>query len=73
MAVPDFVSVIGFDNTLNSLQMVPALTTIAAPVFSLGVAAINQILVHREGKRQASVVLPTRLVVRESTGPARRP
>lgn len=71
--VPGFVSVIGFDNTLNSLQMVPALTTIAAPVFSLGVAAINQLLVHREGKRQATVVLPTRLIIRESTGPARRP
>jgi DNA-binding LacI/PurR family transcriptional regulator len=74
--VPGDVSVIGFDNIVDAALVTPRLTTIAAPLVSLGSAAVNQ-LVH--GSRHAAtsgptdpVLVPARLVVRHSTGPLRR-
>ena len=72
--VPEDVCVIGFDNVLDSALVEPRLTTIAAPLVSLGSAAVNRLLKRSEdSEREASepVLLPTRLVVRDSTGPAR--
>ena len=70
-SVPRDVSVVGFDNIVDATLVEPHLTTIAAPLVSLGAAAVAQ-LVHRAKERSASttepVLLPARLVVRESTG-----
>ena len=70
--VPDDVSVIGFDNIRDSELIVPGLTTLASPLASLGSAAVQ----HLQRPKQATVepaplLLPSRLVVRGSTGPAR--
>jgi DNA-binding LacI/PurR family transcriptional regulator len=46
-------------------------TTIAAPLVSLGSAAVNRLLKrswHEEDELAEPVLLPTRLVVRDSTG-----
>lgn len=69
--VPDDVKVIGFDNILDSALVEPRLTTIAAPLVSLGSTAVNHLLASRRRKPSDAaepVVLPARLVVRESTG-----
>ncbi len=42
--VPEDVCVIGFDNILDSSLVEPRLTTIAAPLVSLGSAAVNRLL-----------------------------
>jgi LacI family transcriptional regulator len=69
--VPEDVCVIGFDNILDSSLVEPRLTTIAAPLVSLGSAAVNRLLKrswHQEAGTAEPVLLPTRLVVRDSTG-----
>ena len=69
--VPEDVCVIGFDNILSSSLVEPRLTTIAAPLVSLGSAAVNRLLKrswHQEAELAEPVLLPTRLVVRDSTG-----
>lgn len=70
--VPDDVSVVGFDNIIECTLIEPRLTTVAAPLVSLGSMGVNH-LVRRSlrpaGGNDELVVLPPRLVVRESTGP----
>ena len=71
-AVPRDVSVVGFDNIREGELVSPQLTTIAAPMVSLGSAAVNHLLktaMAPRGRGQ-TVILPARLVVRGSTGPA---
>lgn len=70
--VPQDVCVVGFDNILDSSLVEPRLTTIAAPLVSLGSAAVNRLLKRSSHPEpEAPVLLPTRLVVRDSTGPQR--
>jgi LacI family transcriptional regulator len=70
--VPADVSVIGFDNIVDGTLVEPHLTTIAAPLVSLGSAAVARLVKSRSRDRADSeepVLLPARLVVRGSTGP----
>lgn len=72
-SVPRDVSVIGFDNIVDGTLVEPHLTTIAAPLVSLGSAAVAALMRSRRGGHRMppeAVVLPSRLVVRASTGPA---
>ena len=71
-AVPRDVSVVGFDNIREGELLSPQLTTIAAPMVSLGSAAVNHLLktARAPGRSAQTVILPARLVVRGSTGPA---
>lgn len=75
-AVPGQVSVVGYDDMFGADLCVPALTTLAGPGDSAGRAAV-ELLLHR-GSRLAThpdqhrVVLPSHLVIRDSTGPAPR-
>lgn len=71
-AVPDDVSVIGFDNIRDGELVVPGLTTLASPLASLGSAAVQHLQRPRHANGEpAPLLLPSRLVVRGSTGPAR--
>jgi DNA-binding LacI/PurR family transcriptional regulator len=73
--IPDGVSVVGFDNIVDSTLVQPPLTTIAAPQVSIGSAAINHLVGRRrpaDADQRESLRIPARLVVRESTGPPRR-
>ncbi|MBO1337222.1 LacI family DNA-binding transcriptional regulator [Streptomyces sp. VRA16 Mangrove soil] len=70
--VPDEVSVIGFDDIPDSGSFLPPLTTVHqdfAEVGRLCVASALRQVRQGEAERGTSLV-PTRLVVRESTGPA---
>lgn len=69
--VPGDVSVVGFDNSAVAELAYPGLTSVAAPLHALGAAAVRNLLVLAQGGVQVParpVVLPTRLVVRASTG-----
>jgi DNA-binding LacI/PurR family transcriptional regulator len=74
LRVPDDVSVIGFDNIVDANLVEPGLTTIAAPLVSLGSTAVAHLVTRRPRPSEAlePVLLPTRLVVRGSTGPRPR-
>lgn len=68
--VPGDVSVVGFDNILAGDIVTPGLTTVAAPLFAEGSAATRHLLTMIEGAPGHTgrpMVLPVRLVVREST------
>ena len=74
--VPEDVQVIGFDNILDATLLEPRLTTIASPVVSLGSAAVNHLLRNAHGHLPwpaEPVLLPARLIIRDTTGSRRRP
>lgn len=70
--VPDDVAVVGFDDIRFAAFQRPALTTVAQPTYDIGVQAAQLLLeqINRRGKPDAArnIVLPHRLVVRESCG-----
>ena len=70
--VPGDLSVTGYDDTEISAHLQPSLTTISTDVTEWGRAAANGLLEVIAGRPLPDVGLePPRLVVRDSTGPAR--
>ncbi len=71
--VPEQVSVVGFDNIFASALVTPGLTTVAAPLTMLGDSAVRYITATLTGHKTPEtgpVLVPVRLIVRQSTGPA---
>jgi LacI family transcriptional regulator len=73
LRVPNDVSVVGFDDLPVSSWVVPRLTTVRQPLAEMAAMAARMVLRMSGGERIDSprVELATRLVVRESTAPAR--
>lgn len=75
LSVPGDVSVVGFDDIASAEFNVPSLTTIRQPLPAMGKQAA-QILLERisrpDAKFPPTVFVPPKLVVRESTGRARK-
>jgi DNA-binding LacI/PurR family transcriptional regulator len=72
LRVPEDLSVVGYDDADFAETFRPALTTVRQEVGAKGqaaVAALTALIDGREPERMRTE-LPTRLVVRESTGPA---
>ena len=71
--VPRDLSVMGFDDILLASHVIPRLTTIAQPVEGIAEAVVDLILrqIEEPDAPAETVVLPTRLIVRESTAPRR--
>ncbi|KRD47074.1 LacI family transcriptional regulator [Oerskovia sp. Root918] len=71
--VPDDVSVVGFDDTDDAAAYWPALTTVHQNFDAVGRQATELLLSIIDGDPNGTqkVLVPTRLVVRASTGPAR--
>lgn len=69
LRVPDDVSVIGFDDIPLARQSVPALTTVRQPTDEMAQVAVDILLAQMNDRDRApqTRVLPTQLVVREST------
>lgn len=69
--VPGEVSVVGYDNIFPAALVSPGLTTIASPGRSMGATAVANVLAMTRGALPRSdqpFVMPTRLIVRGSTG-----
>jgi LacI family transcriptional regulator len=66
------ISVVGFDNVAEASFVRPPLTTIDSNARELGAQAARLVLaaVDKRSEPAAGSVMPTRLVVRRSTGPA---
>lgn len=73
LRVPQDVSVVGFDNIPESALVEPPLTTVSQPLQRMGAEAITLLLDLMRGAtdRETHMRLPTRLLVRGSTGPPR--
>ena len=69
-SIPQDFSLIGFDDILLSSIVSPALTTIAQPVDEMSKLAIELLVKRIQNKKVGSseerIILPTRLVIRES-------
>jgi DNA-binding LacI/PurR family transcriptional regulator len=73
-AVPDDVSIVGWDDSLISQVVHPPLTAITRDIVAYGVTAIRHLLEVIEGRTTADVeTLRGELTPRGSTGPARSP
>ena len=70
IAIPDEVSVVGFDDLEIAQVVSPELTTLNVPVKSMGEAAADATLALFRGGKDIVTHVPLRLVVRQSTGPA---
>ncbi|GFN21903.1 LacI family DNA-binding transcriptional regulator [Thermanaeromonas sp. C210] len=67
LSVPRDVAVVGFDDIPLASYVLPRLTTVAVPVYDLGVTAMRLLRDLLQGREVAPVTtLPTELVVRES-------
>ncbi|WP_306204673.1 LacI family DNA-binding transcriptional regulator [Actinoplanes sp. RD1] len=75
VTVPAEVSVVGFDNILLDELVEPALTTVAAPLYRMGLTGVQNCIALAQGAHlsAAPLVLPVRLVVRQSTTHRRQP
>jgi LacI family transcriptional regulator len=75
LVVPDDLSIAGFDDIDVSRATTPRLTTVRQPLQEMGRMAVSLLirLLNRHEVEALHVELATELVVRDSTGPARRP
>ncbi|HWB35445.1 MAG TPA: LacI family DNA-binding transcriptional regulator [Rugosimonospora sp.] len=75
VAVPGDLSVVGCDDIFGADFCHPPLTTLTAPIERAGRVAVSMLLSRLRSGAQApvrqSVLLPTHLTIRESTGPHR--
>ncbi len=70
--VPEDVSVMGFDDIQHTAFVSPSLTTVHLPLYEVGVRSCERMIERiRRKVDRANDVLPTHLVVRESTAMAR--
>ncbi|HEY6185660.1 MAG TPA: LacI family DNA-binding transcriptional regulator [Terriglobales bacterium] len=73
LRVPEDVSVVGFDDINSAAFQIPSLTTVRQPLDKMGAIAGEVLLERiRGGKDPVEIIIDPELVVRESTGPARR-
>lgn len=71
-AVPQQVSVVGFDDVEHAAFVRPGLTTVHLPLYELGVLACDELVGRIQGREgPVKTVLPTHLVVRNSSGMVR--
>jgi LacI family transcriptional regulator len=73
IACPDDISVVGFNEMPFLDKMRPPLTTISLPHYEIGTEAARMLLeaIDDPERGARSVLLPTSLVVRQSTAPAK--
>lgn len=66
VAVPEDLSIVGFDDIPLASQIQPALTTIGQLLIEKDMLAVE--LLFNDTKSEVSRILPTKLIVRESSG-----
>jgi LacI family transcriptional regulator len=69
LALPDDLSIIGFDDIPAARYIVPSLTTVAQPIYRMGEAAALTLIRHIQDDSLPleTIQLETRLIVRDST------
>lgn len=66
IAVPQQVSVIGYDDSYESEFFIPSLTTVRLDLDAQGKEAVARVLVATQGKTPKSRILPAEFVLRDS-------
>lgn len=74
LSVPEDISVVGFDDSAIAEAVEPSLTTVSVPIFEMGQLAAEKLFLEvneAQSVRDERVVLPCKIVVRDSTAPPR--
>ena len=67
--VPYSLAVVGYDDTLTAQYVRPSLTTVSLPYYDIGATAARLLLKVLSGETaEAATWLPTKLVIRQSSG-----
>lgn len=71
VAIPEEMSIIGFDDSPGAAVSSPPLTTICQPIQAIGECAAQLLLARIEGTVEAGrkELLPAEIIIRSSTGP----
>jgi DNA-binding LacI/PurR family transcriptional regulator len=75
LRVPQDVSVVGFDDIKEAAFQTPSLTTIRQPLHQMGALAVQALLEQlrpSNNREHPQIAVAPELIVRESSGPARR-
>jgi DNA-binding LacI/PurR family transcriptional regulator len=75
-SVPGDVSVVGFDDIQSAAYSTPSLTTVRQPLMEMGRRGAEVLLdriANRDKQYPGEIVMAPELIVRESTGPAKKP
>ena len=74
LRVPEDISVVGFDDIREAAYHLPSLTTVRQPLRKIGAIAAEALIDRIEGRdgHEAGILVDPELVIRESTGPARK-
>ncbi len=68
LSVPRDVEIIGFDDSIESNLVRPALSTVHQPIFEKGRSAVRLLTRHIDGDERAEhIVMETRLLLRDTT------
>ena len=68
-SVPGDVAVVGFDDNVIARYTSPPLTIVSQPIKQLGREMATMLVSLIDGEQRGPLILPTRLVVRESSSP----
>lgn len=67
VSVPNSLSVIGYDDTKVAKMSVPPLTTVAQPLYDMGVEGMKMLIQYMDSKEKpSSIILPVELKARKS-------
>lgn len=69
LRIPEDISLTGFDDVVLSQYTTPSLTTVRQDRETMGKEAMQRLAKLIDGQETTSLVLPTQLVMRQSTGP----
>jgi len=75
LSVPNDVSVVGFDDIQSAAYSTPSLTTVRQPLMEMGRRGAQVLLeriTNREREYAVEITMAPELIVRESTGPAKK-
>ena len=72
LRVPEDISLVGFDDPLSAEHLTPSLTTVRQPIYQMGRRAGERLLAGIRGDQplRGGELLPTELIIRESTARA---
>lgn len=65
--IPGDISVIGFDNIIQSRYTIPPLTTINSPKYEQGIEMARMLIKMINGENVQSITMKTELIIRKST------
>jgi len=70
LKIPGDIALVGFDDTDIAAQMEIPLTSVSQPIHEIGAQAVRILVKKIKGSTQETqrIVLPTHLVIRESSG-----